>query len=312
MGSNDYYKLLGIDRNAGQDEIKKAYRKLAVKYHPDHNAGNKQAEEKFKEINEAYAVLSDKEKRRNYDMYGHSEFNRQYSREDIFRGFDMGDLFKEFGLGGDAYSHMFGGGGRGYRQSQQGGFNSFFGDFGRKGQPPRRSKGADVSFDLHISFKESIFGAEKLIAFNTEEGVSKVTARVPAGIEHGKKLRLAGQGKKSPDGGSPGDLLVKIHVSPDGRFKREAFDLTTDARIKLTDALLGTSVNVETLDGRTLNLKIAPGTQNQAKLRVKGFGVPRPSGKLRGDLFVRIIVDVPKKLTDRQRELVEELADEGL
>lgn len=307
MTTSDYYQILGVSKQAGDDEIKKAYRKLAVKYHPDHNQGDKKAEEKFKELSEAYAVLGDKEKRRQYDAYGHTEFRQQYSRDDIFRNFDFGDIFGEFGFGGR--------GGRASRYSWDdpaGGYEQFFGNFGYGGRQPRRQKGADISYDLHINLHDVVFGAEKLIAFNTDDGVTKVTAKIPAGMKSGKKLRLAGKGHPSPNGGQTGDLLVKVIVEPHPRFIREGDDLIMDIRIKPTESLLGTEKIIETLDGKALNLKVPAGTSSQAKLRIRGHGVTRMKSGVRGDLFVRVLIDMPSKLTERQKTLLKELADEGL
>ncbi|MBF0529006.1 MAG: DnaJ domain-containing protein [Deltaproteobacteria bacterium] len=315
MSNHDYYRLLGVTRKSTQDEIKKAYRKLAVKYHPDRNPGDKKSEEKFKEISEAYAVLSDPEKRSKYDMFGHAEFRQQYSREDIFRNFDTGDLFKEFGLNGeDAFSQIFGARGRtSARGRGDHNFGQMFGGFGRERSTPRR-KGQDISYDLHVSLSEAVFGAERLIAFNTDTGVSKITVKVPPGIDSGKKLRLAGQGQPNPQGGQAGDLLVSIIVASHPVFTREGDDLSMSVNIKPTEAILGTEVRIETLDGKTLNLKVAPGTQATSRLRVRGYGVPRSADQSRGDLYVRILVDTPTPglLTDRQRELLRALADAGL
>ncbi|MEW6266779.1 MAG: DnaJ C-terminal domain-containing protein [Thermodesulfobacteriota bacterium] len=313
MGPPDYYEVLGVNRQASSEEIKKAYRRLAVKHHPDRNQGNKKAEEKFKEISEAYAVLSDPEKRKNYDMFGHSEFQHQYSREDIFRNFDLGDIFKEFGLGGaDAFTHSFGGGRRSRGRSRADrGFADFFGDFGRE-QRVVKHRGADLNYDLHLSLAESVFGAEKLIAFNTDAGVSKITVRVPAGLAPGKKLRLSGKGHQSVNGGDPGDLLVNLIVDPHPRFKREGDDLVTDVVIRTTEALLGAEAKIETLEGKRLNLKVPAGTSSQAKLRIKGYGAFKAGGRERGDLLARVVVATPEALTPRQKELLHALAEEGL
>jgi len=318
MASRDYYQVLGLDRQASQEEIKKAYRRLAVKHHPDRNPNDKAAEEKFKEINEAYAVLSDPDKRRQYDMYGHSDFSRQYTQEDIFRNFDVGDMFKDFGFGTeDLFGHLFGGRRRSYARpyGRTTGHNRYFSDFfGNFGQERTRSrtKGTDLSLDLHISLNEALFGAERLIAFNTAEGVSKITVKIPPGVENGQKLRLAGKGQPGPDGGPPGDLLVHVVIAPHPRFRREGNDLVTDVEVKPSDLLLGTKVQVETLEGKTLNLNIPPGTPSHTRLRLKGQGAPRFKGRERGDLLVRVLMQTPKSLTDRQKELLEALAEEGL
>ncbi|MEW5721773.1 MAG: DnaJ C-terminal domain-containing protein [Thermodesulfobacteriota bacterium] len=311
MGQRDYYEILGVKKNTTPEELKKAYRKLAVKYHPDRNPGNKQAEEKFKQISEAYAVLSDKEKRESYDRFGHSEFRQHYSREDIFRGFDVGDIFQEFGLGGeDILSHLFGRRGRAAGRAGSG-LNGFFGDFGRAGQRVRR-KGADVSLDLHVSLAEAVFGAERLVAFNQPGGVAKVAVKVPPGISPGKKLRLTGKGEASPGGGPPGDLLVNVLVQPHPVFKREGDDLVMDLFLRPTEALLGKEAQVVTLEGKTLSVRVPAGTAGGTRLRVKGHGAPRFKGHDRGDLMVRVMVETPAELTARQKELLKALAEEGL
>ena len=314
MSTADYYKTLGVKRGASADEIKKAYRKLAVKYHPDHNPGDKQAEDKFKEISEAYAVLSDQEKRRQYDQFGHSEFRQHYSSEDIFRNSDFSDIFREFGIGGeDVFGSFFGGRRRSGRAYGGGGRgqSGFFGDFGTDMRAPRK-KGNNLSYDLHVPLREAVFGAERLLAFNTDTGVAKISVKVPPGIVTGKKLRITGKGSPSPNGGSPGDLLVNIVVDPDPAFRRDGDDLIVDLPLKLTEAFLGRKAEVTTLEGKTLNLTVPPGTQNQGKLRIKGHGAPKTSGSGRGDLIVQIMIKSQGPLTDKQKELLEALAEEGL
>jgi curved DNA-binding protein len=316
MTTTDYYKTLGVARTATAEEIKKAYRKLAVKYHPDRNPDNAKAEEKFKEISEAYAVLSDAEKRRGYDAFGHGEFHRHYSQEDIFRGFDAGGMFKEFGLGEDIFSSLFGSGqrprGRGRAGSGGGaGFEDFFGDFGRTRRAPR-PKGPDINYDLAISLTEAVFGAQKLVAFNTDQGVSKLTVKVPAGVQNGKKLRLTGQGYPGPEGGTTGDLFITIRVESHPHFSLEGRDMIRDVTVKPTEALLGTTVRVETLDGKNLEIKVPPGTSAGARFRLRGLGAPGSNGEARGDLYVRINVAAPGPLTDKQKELLQALAEEGL
>jgi curved DNA-binding protein len=316
----DYYEILGVNRQASQDEIKKAYRRLAVKYHPDHNPGDRHAEERFKELSEAYAVLSNPDNRRKYNRFGHAGFRENVSEEDIFRGFDMGDIFKDFGGGrDDFFSQMFGEGRRtggrvyGGRSPNDQKYSNFFGDFGKENGPPQRKRGADIAYDLYITFSESIFGAEKLVAFNTRDGVNKLTIKVPTGVHTGRKLRVTGQGQPGPEpNGLTGDLIVRIHVMPDNRFKRDGDDLVMDVKVKPSEALLGTSIQVETLEGKTLMLKVPSGTTGSTRLRVKGYGAPSAKSGTRGDLFVRITVDAPDTLSERQKELLKALAEEGL
>jgi curved DNA-binding protein len=304
----DYYKVLGVSRNATPQEIKKSYRKLAVKHHPDKNKGDLGAEEKFKTINEAYAVLSDPEKRQAYDLHGYSGFRQQYSQDDILRNFDFASVFRDFGFGSE---DVFGGGRSTRFGRSSGGMGDIFGNFGRQARTaPRR--GADISYDLHVSLSEAVFGAERLVAFNTDAGVIKVTIKVPAGIEPGKKLRLAGKGHPAPAGGPPGNLLVNVIVDPHPDFRRDGRHLERTVAIRPSEALLGTTIQVETLDNKQLSLKVAPGTASHTRLRVRGHGVPDAKGENRGDLFVRVIVGFPEELTERQKELIEALAKEGL
>ncbi len=315
--NEDYYKILGASRQAQPEEIKKTYRSLAIKYHPDKNKDDKNAEEKFKKISEAYAVLSDPEKRKQYDTFGHAGFQQQYSREDIFKGFNPGDWFKEFGFGDEnIFSKTFSGRQRSGRQSfggTGGGMEDIFDGFGRQSQRrPVHRRGDNISYDLHVSLAESIFGAERLVAFNKDDGVAKITIKIPPGIQSGKKLRLAGKGHPSPDGGPPGDLLVAIHVTPHPEIKRQGDNLVRDVNILPSEAILGTTVKVETLDGSVLNLKIPPGTKSHTRLRVKGYGVPRSKGAGQGDLLARLIINFPETLTERQKELLQALAEEGL
>ena len=311
--NEDYYKILGVNRQASHEELKKSYRSLAIKYHPDKNKDDKEAEEKFKKISEAYAVLSDTEKRKQYNSFGHAGFQQQYSREDIFKGFNPGDWFKEFGFGDE---NIFSGSfsrRQGFGRKYGAGMEDIFGGFGQQSQRgPVLRRGDNISYDLHVSLAESIFGAERLVAFNKGDGVAKITVKIPPGIQPGKKLRLAGKGHDSPNGGPPGDLLVTINVSPHPEIKREGYNLVRDMNLLPSEAILGTTITVETLDGSALKLKVPPGTKSHTRLRVKGYGVPRLKGGARGDFYARLIINVPDTLTDRQRELLEALAEEGL
>jgi curved DNA-binding protein len=304
----DYYKILGVNKNATDTEMKKAYRKLAMKYHPDRNKGNKQAEEKFKEISEAYAVLSDKEKRKQYDMFGASGFRQRYSREDIFRDFNFADILKEFGFGGNLFS-----GRRGERA------HTFSFDFG--GSPfgayqetqQRQIKGSDLVYTLSVTLEEVLTGTVKKIALQDESGhQDKISVKIPKGMTPGKKLRLAGKGKPGPFGGPHGDLYLQVNIVPHSVFKVKAHELIIEREIKLTDAILGTKVEVPTLDGKHLSLKIPPGTHSQTKMRLKGYGLPVMGKNKRGDQYVCILVKIPRRLTKTQKELIQRLADSGL
>jgi len=319
----DYYTLLGVSKTATADEIKKAYRQLALKYHPDRNKGDKEAEEHFKEINEAYAVLSEPEKRRQYDMFGAEGFRQRYSQEDIFQGFDIGDVLKDFGFGtSDIFSVLFSGGGgrrRGGRyttytgpfgQQAPGAGGADFADyFAGKGAAP--SQGRDTVTDLTITLEEAAKGAERLISINKDGRVEKIAVKIPPGIDAGKKLRVAGKGERGPGGGPTGDLYVSVNVQKHPLFTREGADIYIDQEIKFSDASLGTTIEVPTLNG-IKKVKIPPGTSGNTKLRLKGEGMPHLKGKGRGDVYVRIVIKVPKKLTSKQKELIEGLAKEGL
>ena len=318
--AEDYYQVLGVDKKATADEIKKAYRKLAVKWHPDKNPNNKAAEEKFKKISEAYAVLSDPKKREQYDQFGSADqYRQQYSQEDIFRGFDLDEILKSFGFGGPR-----GGGRTTFRTSGRrgGGFQEYedplsgiFGGMGGGGRQQYANmpqKGQDAEYNLSISLEESVFGADKKISFQMENNIEDINVKIPAGISSGKKLRLPGKGLSGYNGGPNGDLYLNVNVLPHPIFARDGSDLYIEKTIKFSQAALGTSIDVPTLDGTTKRLKIAPGTQNNTKIRMKGFGVPGLKGAIKGDQYVKINVEVPKRLTEKQIKLIEQLADEGI
>ena len=310
--SEDYYKILGLQKDASDGEIKKAYRKLAMKYHPDHAKGDKSAEEKFKKISEAYAVLSDKDKRKEYDTFGSEGFHQRFSQEDIFRNFDFGQVFREFGFGSeDVFGRIFGGMGGGRRPFGRGGggFHSG-GPFGRTAQQPQ--KGANLVMDMQVSLKEAIFGVSKIASFNKGGGVERVTVKIPPGISTGKKLRIAGRGQEGAWGGPRGDLLIKILVAPHPVFDRKGDDLIISREISLTQAVLGAQIEVPTLDDKTLSLKVPPGTQSHTQMRVKGYGVSRFNKSGRGNLYVKIIVRLPRSLTPEQDELFKQLVEQGL
>ena len=311
MAGKDYYKILGVSKNASEDEIKKAFRKLAMKYHPDQNKGDKQAEERFKEVNEAYAVLSDKEKRKQYDMFGSEGFQQRFSQEDIFRNFDFGQVFREFGFESeDVFGRIFGGAGGGRRPFGRGSGYHSGGPFGRAAQQPQR--GSDLVMDMQVSFKEAVFGGSKMASFNKGDGVERVTVKIPPGIATGKKLRIAGKGQQGAWGGPAGDLLIKIIVAPHPTFERKGDNLIVSREISLTQAVLGTQIEVSTLDEKTLSLKVPPGTQSHTQMRIKGHGVPHFNKKGRGDLYVKIVVLLPKSLTEEQEELFKQLQEQGM
>jgi len=302
--AEDYYKILGVNRTADATEIKKAYRKLAMKFHPDHAKGDKTAEEKFKKISEAYAVLSDKEKRQEYDTFGSEGFRQRFSQEDIFRGFDINDILREFGFGGDT----FGGAGRGTRFSY--GSGPTFGGRGR--QQAQSVKGSDLIYELPLTLREAAFGTTKAVTIQNQGAPERVTVKIPKGMAAGKKLRLAGKGSPGPFGGPRGDLYIQATLMEDPVFSVEGQDLVTHRDIKITEALLGATISVPTLDEKQYNLKIPAGTKSGTKLRLPGHGLPAMQGSKNGDLYVRLHIQVPKDLTREQRELVEKLAETGI
>ncbi len=304
MPETDYYKILGVNKKDSNDTIKKAYRKLAMKYHPDHTKGDKSAEEKFKKISEAYAVLSDKDKRRQYDTFGSTGFHQKYSQEDIFKGFDFSNIFSEFGFGGNIFKGFsFGNSPFGSKQS-----------FGSHG-PQRRQqqlKGSDLVYDLQVTLREVATGTSKTINIQHGGRSEKVTVRIPRGMLDGKKLRLSGKGEQSPYGGPPGDLFIRAKVLGDKIFTPEGYDLHINRSIKITEALLGTSISIPTIEGKELSLKIPGGTKHKTKMRLPGHGLSHMQGDGKGDLFVSILVDMPSQLDKEQTGLIEKLADAGL
>ncbi|MBR9981894.1 MAG: DnaJ domain-containing protein [Desulfatitalea sp.] len=304
MAENDYYKILEVDKSASSADIKKAYRKLAMKYHPDHAKDDKAAEDKFKKISEAYAVLSDEEKRKQYDTYGSADFKQRFSQEDIFRNFDFGDIFREFGMGGRGFSTGDGG----FRFSFGSGSPFGGGRQGRQTVP----KGSDLVYELPLSLREVALGAEKNVAFQHQGRSESISVKIPKGMISGKKLRIAGKGEPSPYGGTAGDLYIKSVLMDDPRFYVENYDLSVNRDIKLSQALLGTQISVPTVEGKEVNLTIPPGTRHKTRMRLAGLGLPHMKGSGRGDLFVVVHVDMPRELTAEQQKLISQLADMGL
>ncbi|MCD6526304.1 MAG: DnaJ domain-containing protein [Desulfuromonas sp.] len=299
--ATDYYATLGVNKTASEQEIKKAYRKLAVKYHPDKNAGDKKAEEKFKEISEAYAVLSDAEKKRQYDQFGDSDFHQRYSQEDIFRGADFGDIFREFGMGDDIFGQVFGNTG-GRRRPGQSPFHQ---------QRPRAVKGQDYVMRLNLPLRQAVSGGERMINYSYHGQSEQIQVRIPAGIESGQKLRVAGKGGPSPSGGKAGDLLLEITVDNDPVFSRDGNNLQVQVNVSFSGICLGTSATVPTLDGEK-RIKIPAGTSNGSKIRLKGHGVPAHGKHPKGDLYAQVMVQVPKKLSEEQQQALKSLNQLGL
>lgn len=344
MANKDYYEILGLSKGASDDDIKKAFRKLAIQYHPDKNKGDKEAEEKFKEINEAYQVLSDPEKKSQYDQYGTTDFQG---------GFNGGFDFSDMGGFGDIFDSFFGGG--------------FSNNRRRKGGP---EKGADMEVTLKLTFEEAVFGVEKEVSINRHEncetcsgtgakpGTSpktcdkcggsgqirvqrntplgsfvsmstcdkcggkgklvsdpcptckgtgkerksrKIKVNIPAGVDNDNVIPLRGQGEHGANGGPPGDLYINLRVASHPVFKRKGFDIYMDTHISFGQAALGSELKVPTVDG-DVKYSIPQGTQPGTVFRLKSKGVPRVNSSGRGDQYVNIVVDVPKTLSEKQRE----------
>lgn len=288
--AKDYYSVLGVERTDDAATIKKAYRKLAQKYHPDKNPGDTKAEEQFKQITEAYAVLSDKEKRQQYDQYGDAGFHQRFSQEDIFRNMNMGDIFGSFGGGRggeDIFSQLFGGGGG--------------------GRSPRQvAKGQDYSMQISIPFRLAVQGGERRIDYQSDGKVEQIKVRIPPGIEKGSKLRVAGKGGPHPTGGAAGDLYLQVDIEPDPTFTRDGHDLLVRAEIPYSGICLGTSIEVPTLDAPK-RVKVPAGMQPGQKIRLRGYGVAASGKRPAGDLYAIIEVVVPNNLTPEQTELLEQL-----
>ncbi|WP_022906159.1 DnaJ C-terminal domain-containing protein [Curtobacterium sp. B18] len=312
----DFYKVLGVDKTASDAELKKTYRKLARQYHPDSNPGDAAAENRFKEISEAYSVLSDKEQRQEYDQVRAMGSGARFTAggpgqgggfEDVFGGmFGQGGggqrvRFGQGGAGGfeDILGGMFGagtaggGGGGGFGQSS-GGYRGFGGP----------TKGRDVTATTTLDFTTAIAGdTVKLSQGNGRP----VNVRIPAGVADGQKIRLRGRGEPSPDGGEAGDLVVTVTVRKHPVFERDGQHLRLDVPVTFVEAALGATIEVPTLGGSTVKLRVAPGTPSGRVLRVKGRGVTTKNGT--GDLLATVQVAVPSHLSDKQREAVEALAD---
>ena len=297
----NYYSVLGIANGASDGEIKKAYRKLAMKYHPDRNEGNKKAEDKFKEISEAYAVLSDNKKRNQYDQYGSQDFHQKYSQEDIFSDFDMDDILKGFG---------FGGGGRSGNPFQGQERSRFGNPFSHERPPQREAQIAPIKKECTINFEEAAMGCQRTISIARNGTHEETNVKIPPGITHGKVLRVKGKGQASLSGNRRGDLHLLIHVLSHPLFRREARDVVIDAEIKLTQALLGATIEVETLSG-IKSVKVPSGSQNGTKLRLKEVGVKFSSG-VRGDQLVKLMVKIPKEITPEQLPHIQFLQGTGI
>ena len=308
MAYIDYYKILGVDKNASQDDVKKAFRKLARKYHPDLNPNDPSAKDKFQEINEANEVLSDPEKRKKYDEYGEhwkhaDEFEAQKkARQHAGAG---GGGFS--GFGGDGGSYWYSSDGEGFSGGDAGGFSDFFESmFGHRGGGGRGGsgfRGQDFNAELHLSLRDAAQTQKQV--WNVYGKQVRIT--IPAGVADGQVIKLKGYGGEGINGGPAGDLYITFRIAEDPVFKRLGDDLYVDVEVDLYTAVLGGEKVVDTLEGK-VKLKIKPETQNGTKVRLKGKGFPiyKKEGQF-GDLIVTYSVKIPTSLTDRQKELFREL-----
>ena len=288
MSKRDYYEVLGVSKGASDDALKKALRKIAIKYHPDKNPGNKEAEEKFKEANEAYSVLSDKTKRSRYDQFGHAGVGGDGG------GNPFGGGFGGFGGNGQSFNFDFGGGG--FEDI----INAMFGGGGFRAA----RRGRDYRTSITIDFEEAIFGVTKTISVENEQ----IKLKIPAGIYDGQSIRLGGKGGEAPSAdGQRGDLYVEVRVRAHKTLTREGELILSEITIPMTDAVLGTEVEVETVDGK-ITMKVPAGTQPGTNFKLSGHGAPRLGTDQRGPHIVTINVEIPKNLNKKQKELIEEFA----
>lgn len=306
MGKKDFYSILGVSRSASPDEIKKAYRKLAMQHHPDRNPGNKEAEDKFKEASEAYEALANPQSRAAYDQFGHVGAARGGARPHSSHQHYSSAPFEDFDFG--AFR------GRPYTtESAYDLFNDLFGDIfaGRTTHGPIRSRGADLKYNLKISLEDAARGCDKQIRFirnrNGKEDTANLSVSVPKGVRLGQRLKLRGEGESGSHGGPNGDLYVIVDFLEHPIFRRQGLDLLMDLPISFTDAILGTEVEVPTLTGRA-SVRIPPGAHPGQLFRLKGKGFPEINSSKQGDQLLRIIVDVPKNLGAEQLEQVKQIA----
>ncbi|MBS1586245.1 MAG: J domain-containing protein [Bacteroidetes bacterium] len=305
MEYKDYYKVLGIDKKASQDDIKKAYRKLAVKYHPDKNQGNKQAEEKFKEINEAYDVLGDVAKRKKYDELG-SQWQQYQNQGGADGGFDYSQWANtgKRPHGGQFRTDFFDGNEGEFSDF----FETFFGGFGG-GQRSKRGrtnplKGQDLESHTELTLEEAFNGTERQLNLRGQ----KLRIKLKPGIGDGQVLRMRGKGDDGYNGGANGDLFIRIQVLPHPRFERRGNDLYFEQALDVYTAILGGKIAVNAID-KTVQMNIPEGTDSDKVFRLKGMGMPDyENPKQRGDAYVKVVITVPKNLTEEEKATIRKLA----
>lgn len=287
MSQRSYYEILGVGRDATEEEIRKAYRSLARKYHPDVNQNDPKAESRFKDINEAYSVLSDKKKRADYDMYG-----------------SVGAAGASAGAGPDMYNYG------GFGGFKDGDFSSIFESmFGGVDPRMRNAPGQDVEQKVTITLEEAFSGTERRFQFHTPTGQPRtITVKIPPGIESGGKIRIANEGGPGYAGGRRGDLIINVAISPHARYERDGKDLRDKVLVDLYDMILGCDVRVPLMGGKSLTLKVPPLSQNGATHRIPNQGMPlRSNPTQRGDLYLRLEVSLPTQLSDEERSLYAQL-----
>ncbi len=297
----DYYKLLGVDRKASKEEIAKAFKKLARQYHPDLNPGDTKAEEQFKELNEAYEVLKDPEKRKMYDQLGHNwQHGQQFNTGGYGGGFSGGGDFSDF------FESLFGQAGRsgnfGGFGGAQGGFGADpFGSFTR-----RPAKGKDIQAEITITLEDALKGNRRNVTLNTSQGRRELEVNIPAGSKEGSKLRLSGQGEPSPHGAAAGDLFLRLNFMPHALFTVDGQNISYDLPLTPWEAALGVKARIPTLEGE-IEMQIAAGTSSGKRFRLRGRGLGKEGA--RGDQMVRAMIKVPESLSDEEKALFEQLAE---
>ena len=292
---SNYYKTLGVPKSASKEEIKKAYKKLAIKYHPDRNKDDKDAEQSFKEVSEAYAVLSDPQKKQQYDAVGDSGFQGRYSQEDIFQNFDFGSIFDEMGMGG---------GGRGGRNPFAG-----FGGGGFGGGARVKQKGSDQTITLDLGFMEAFEGSSRTISLTNGK---KIELKIPAGTTPSSKLRIKEKGNASPNGGRSGDLIVRFEMIPHPDYVIDGKNIHIEKHLPISTFFLGGSCEVNLVGEESKSIKVAPLTKPGTKTRLRGKGMPTKAGE-RGDMILKLSLEWPEEsLSEAQLAVLEKLKNQGL